>query len=258
MRLLAVLVLIMASPAAAQQPAAAQPWLGIAIDQGKGGIAVLEVIPGTPAEQVGMKAGDVIVGIDGSKTPDMKTFRGAVGKAQVGDVLKVDVRRGKERVRFSVTLQPRPSDQQVVRDRLLDREAPAFALPVIAGKASGKLADHRGKVVVVEFWATWCRACRATHADLAALQKSSDDIVVLGISAEDAEPLRALTNKTRLGFTVLHDTKGDVQTAYWGVTIPTLVVIDRAGVVRYVGIGAGPDTEAAIAKARELARAKAR
>jgi len=135
--------------------------------------------------------------------------------------------------------------------------APSFELEVLEGSgAAGSLADARGEVVVIEFWATYCGWCRSTHADLAKLARQADgNIRVLGITAQNRSRVtRYLRKKGSTGLDVLHDPRGRVSLRYAAVAVPTLVVIDRQGVVRYWGRGA-PAARSAIAIARRLASA---
>src|SRR6266498_2341812 len=72
-------------------------------------------------------------------------------------------------------------DPSVIRSPLLGRRAPDFALRTLDGSRWVRLADLRGQVVVVNFWASWCAACREEHPALtAAWDRYSDQGVLLG------------------------------------------------------------------------------
>jgi thiol-disulfide isomerase/thioredoxin len=123
-------------------------------------------------------------------------------------------------------------------------EAPAFALPRIG--PTGKLADHvalaqsRGKVTVLDFWATWCGPCLAAMPRLEKLARSHPDVSVLAINLDDAAAARAVFNERGYTMTLLLDDE-DVRDRYGVTSIPHTVIIDRAGRVRQVVRGSGTD-----------------
>jgi thiol-disulfide isomerase/thioredoxin len=95
------------------------------------------------------------------------------------------------------------------------------------------LASFKGKVILLNFWATWCHPCKEEIPDLITLQKQyKDDVVVLGFSVDDKpEELREYAAQYKMNYPVLvgagHE---NVQEAYgpmWGV--PVTVIIDRDG-----------------------------
>jgi thiol-disulfide isomerase/thioredoxin len=96
-----------------------------------------------------------------------------------------------------------------------------------------KLASFKGKVIVLNFWATWCGPCRAEIPSLVDLQKVyAKDLVVLGVSVDDpVEKLKPYAAEMKMNYPVLvGNGREDVQDAYgplWG--IPVSVFIDRDG-----------------------------
>ena len=131
--------------------------------------------------------------------------------------------------------------------------APALALPQVGPKGAlgprVELASLRGKVVVVEMWATWCKPCLASLPELAALAKhdAARGLEVLAVNLDDAAAARALFDDRGYGsMTLLFDDDGAADR--WGAaTIPHAVVIDRGGVVRGVFRG-DPDGATALAE----------
>ena len=114
-----------------------------------------------------------------------------------------------------------------------EKRAADFALEVLQGQGSGSLDHHRGQVVILEFWATYCGWCKATHPTLAAFaDKHSGRVTVLGISAQKKSRLRKYLASHTTGFTVLHDPGAKVSRNYRADRTPTLVVIDAKGVIR--------------------------
>jgi thiol-disulfide isomerase/thioredoxin len=131
--------------------------------------------------------------------------------------------------------------------------APLFALPRI--EAKGALGETlaldalRGKVVVLDFWATWCQPCLKALPVLDAYQRKHPEVHVVTINIDDAAEARAHFDERRYTLTLL---AGDatITDRYNVATIPHTVVIDTSGVVQYVSRGAGLNLEREIAPLR--------
>jgi thiol-disulfide isomerase/thioredoxin len=139
---------------------------------------------------------------------------------------------------------------------------PDLALSDLEGRpVSG--ADLRGKVVLVEFWATWCPPCRGTLAWLGELQRRhAGELVVLAAAIESEEAdVRRIRDELALPLRVLMGTP-EMARAFGDLSaVPTLFVFDRAGRTRGAFFGAPPslhaEAERAILAALEDARAPA-
>ena len=129
---------------------------------------------------------------------------------------------------------------------LVGEQAPSIALPVSAGGSSEgpsrvRLSDLRGEVVVLDFWASWCTACRRTTAMLNELQAAFAEapVVFYAINVEPIDKQRVAAAHHSFGadFPTLHDRAGTVQRMYGIEMLPTVVVVDREGTVRWAGNG---------------------
>ena len=110
------------------------------------------------------------------------------------------------------------------------REHPEFALRDLAGK-EWKFSDLRGKIVVVNFWATWCPPCRKEMPDLETLYQrfQSKGLVVLAISDEEAAKVEPFIKERGVTFPVLLDPGRKVNKAFIVEGIPHSFVYDREG-----------------------------
>jgi thiol-disulfide isomerase/thioredoxin len=121
-------------------------------------------------------------------------------------------------------------------------KAPEFTLQGIDGK-NVKLSDYKGKVVVLDFWATWCGPCRMGVPDLVALQKEfKDKVVVIGISLDRVsgteKDVKAFMKEMKINYPVIFGTEA-VTKDYGNIqAIPTSFVIDKKGniVDKHVGL----------------------
>ena len=117
--------------------------------------------------------------------------------------------------------------------------APELRLQSIDGKTVS-LADLRGKVVLVHFWATWCPPCVEEIPTLERfyLQVLGTDIEVLAVSVDDsADALKTFLEKNKVHFPVLRDPGGKAAASYGTRKFPETYVVGRDGVVRYKVIG---------------------
>jgi peroxiredoxin len=110
------------------------------------------------------------------------------------------------------------------------REHPDFTLKDISGK-TWTFAELRGKVVLVNFWATWCPPCRKEMPDLETLYQrfSSKGLVVLGISDEEAAKVEPFIRERKVSFPVLLDPGRKVNEMFVVEGIPKSFIYDRDG-----------------------------
>lgn len=116
------------------------------------------------------------------------------------------------------------------RPPLIGQPAPDFVLRDLDG-AAVKLSELRGKVVWINFWATWCRPCKKELPDIQALSDEyPDDLAVLAINwQESADDARAYFEDNGLTMRVLLDRNGSVFDQYRLQGLPDSFFIDRAG-----------------------------
>jgi cytochrome c biogenesis protein CcmG/thiol:disulfide interchange protein DsbE len=111
--------------------------------------------------------------------------------------------------------------------------APALKLPRLDHTGTFDLTAYRGKVVVVNFWASWCVDCKleAKTFATAAQQWHGKDVVFLGVDSQDGSgPARSYMSKYHMDYPVVRDGEGTQGSQDWGVTgYPETFVVDPAG-----------------------------
>jgi thiol-disulfide isomerase/thioredoxin len=123
----------------------------------------------------------------------------------------------------------------------LERRVGDFSFRLVGDGTERRLSDYAGRVVVLNFWATWCQPCTKELPDLERLaQRRRGDVVVLTVSDEPVEDLRAAlpasTARVNGYFADVAPTDAVGQMAYQGR--PTTLIIDRSGAVRRLLVGA--------------------
>jgi len=121
-----------------------------------------------------------------------------------------------------------------------DAVAPAFVLPGLSGTPV-HLSDHRGRVVLLNFWATWCPPCRAEMPSMEKLYQAYRDrgLVILAISGDRAgtQVVESFVQELGLTFPILLDPEGNIFAQYGVRGLPTSYLLDRRG--RIVSAEAG-------------------
>jgi cytochrome c biogenesis protein CcmG, thiol:disulfide interchange protein DsbE len=123
--------------------------------------------------------------------------------------------------------------------------APAIALPRLSGTGRTTLAGYRGKVVVLNFWASWCDPCRRESPLLERWHRriSNQGGTVLGIDSLDVtSDAREFVRRYRLSYPMVRDREGGSRHDYGVVGYPETVVVDRKG--RIAAVKRGPVDEA--------------
>ena len=189
--------------------------------EGDSGIDTLQAVADTLAEAIRQAAGQ----------PETEHAYGALARLAHYENVKVNL----DDAPYKAALEE--LDQM---DR--QRQAATFTLHDLRGKP-WSLQDLKGKVVLVNFWATWCPPCRKEMPDMNTLYKRFHDqgLVVLAISNEEEAVVRKFVSEHPYGFPILLDPGGATGKAYLVQGIPKSFIYDRGGQI--VAIGEDQRTE---------------
>ncbi len=127
---------------------------------------------------------------------------------------------------------------------LVGRQAADFTLKTVDGSPV-RLADLRGKIVLLDFWATWCPPCRHELPTIEALSRKYKDrnVLVFGINDEEVKTAKRFLEQHHPDLETLHDGEGKVHRLYGCYSIPTVMVIDPAGKIVAHFVGERPESE---------------
>jgi peroxiredoxin len=117
--------------------------------------------------------------------------------------------------------------------------APDFRAPRLDG-GELHLADYRGQVVLLDFWASWCAPCIAAMPGLSRLHDrfAARGLVLVGVNlAENRQAVEAFARRARIRYPIALDLDSRIANAYRVSTIPQVLVLDRDGVIRYSAAG---------------------
>ena len=118
--------------------------------------------------------------------------------------------------------------------------AVAIASIGAAHAASLDLSAYRGKVVYLDFWASWCTPCRQSFPWLGGLvnRYGTRDFVVIGVNVDQNHELaEKFLNAIPANFPIIYDPHGEIATAFKVMGMPSAVLLDRAGHVRFQHVG---------------------
>jgi thiol-disulfide isomerase/thioredoxin len=132
--------------------------------------------------------------------------------------------------------------------------APGNFFPPLAadGLGGGVLPETSGKVVIVDFWASWCAPCKASFPTYSRLQREFGDrgLVIVGVSVDDSpSAYSAFVARFKPSFATVHDSQHKLVSTVQVPTMPASYLIDRSGRVRFVHAGFhGDQTELELAR----------
>ncbi len=229
-------------------PPEQQGWMGAALEDlsiekakplGIDGPAVriIKVVTGSPAEKGGVKTGDVILEINGTAVKSSQEVIALVSSKRPGSPVGLKLKRDKVQLELNFSLGARSDLKMETPEVLLGKSAPALTFQALADGKSRALADSKGKVVLVEFWATWCPACRAAIPGLNKLSKKHDlkNLEIIAVSDEESALVKSFQEKHKMTYTV--GILSDKISPFPVVALPSFFLIDGTGTVKAVAQG---------------------
>jgi thiol-disulfide isomerase/thioredoxin len=224
---------------AADVAAAGRAWLGLELAADGNGVVARRVLRGSPAETAGLQAGDTIVAFDGRPMASPREVIESVASAGAGVSVTLTIRRGGVASTRTAVLAAHPGDEGVLRLEHVGLVAPSVgAIRTVQG-AEVDPAKLRGRVVLVEFWASWCAACRlgAPAIEAVRVRYEAQGLAVVALTDDTAEVAAKALAKHGLRCAVGAELSPDASRAWSVRVLPTMFVLDRQGVVREAFVG---------------------
>jgi thiol-disulfide isomerase/thioredoxin len=246
-------LLVSGEPESARAQSNIRPWLGVELDSREPatsdaqGVRVRHAVRSSPAWKAGIRDGEIILRVEdvAVSTPD-DVIR-EVGTRAPGASVRVVLVRGTAQVPVQVVLAPMPEADEMLRIDKVGTVAPPFkGLSSVSGPLPVP-AELRGRVVIVDFWATWCTACRLSAPKLSVWQAKfgAQGLSVVGITEDEVgDAVRGVSSFGMKYASVASDPGQSTSRAFGVRALPTVFIIDKRGVVRDVVVGFDRQREA--------------
>ncbi len=148
----------------------------------------------------------------------------------VGTLFAMNYRNSSIDINENINNGTENTDKGTVNEEV-GKSAPDFTLTNLDGKEVS-LSDYKGEIVILNFWATWCKFCDVEMPDLNDLDKENDDVVVLAVDVmEGHDKVKKYIDKGGYDFEVVLDSKGDISREYLVTAFPTSYIVNKEGIL---------------------------
>lgn len=224
-----------------EPPQAQTGWLGVVLDMEHTGpgAAISRPFPDSPAARAGIAADEVIIAVDGVHVASNQDLITKVGSRPAGSSLAFTLAGPPPRT-VHVILAARPANPANYAERMVGQQAPQLTVHSVASGETREMNPSDGKVRILEFWATWCPACRNAMPDLASAVADlpHERFELLMVSGESLETIVPFAAEHPQRAHMVQSDDEEANEAYWVGALPSYFLIDQSGAIVGFSVGA--------------------
>lgn len=202
------------------------------------------VLHDSPAKLYGVKTGDIFSHINSVRVEKKEDFIAQIQGKVAGEriVLQRVFSEGKaHKEEITVMLGAKPKEQEIQRKMFVGQKAPSFSFVDFSTHKETTFSPQKGKVVLLDFWATWCGPCLMSMPDLKRLYEeyNKQGFEIIGITDEPESKIRPVARRYSIPYTLGSNPSYDAFRLYSVQALPTAYLIDKKGVMQQIFIGGG-------------------
>ena len=205
------------------------------------GVKIESVFSNSPAQNAGLSPGDVILAIEERSVLSVDGLIATIKSHPPNSNIRIKILRPTGKLsHLNLQLGQRPDAKQMVKNMYLDQPAPPLDLLTVEGGHRLDLKSYQGKVVLLEFWATWCGPCIGIMPHIKKLSQKYEKqgLNVIGVSREKPAKVKAFLKKRPAVYSMAvipPKAKND----YFISSYPTFMLIDKDGSIVELYFGGG-------------------